>query len=698
MRALIFIGLAALLAVAVLATPASDAQAMLLKMSLHEKIMLLHGIRNEPHVDAFYTGGTPAIHNATSGVHIPPLNLNDGPQGFRGPDDQPSSTAWPAALTVGASFDVELAGKWGNAMGREFFDKGANVQLGPGMCVGRLPTNGRLFEYISGEDPFLGAAMVRPLVRGIQASGVIANAKHWVVNSQETERHFSTSAVDERTRFEMYYPPFAAAIQAGVGSIMCSYNLIQAEGLNETGTWSCEDDETLAGDLKRRLNFSGWVMSDWRATHSTSIRSGLDQEMPGNSFMGQDLYDAVLNETNPITEDDVNESCLRILTQMYRIGLFDHFEHWENASNHARDVTSASHSKLAREIAAAGTVLLKNEGYVLPIRTVAGKSVLLLGVNAGSNVTIHGGGSGRVAPTYVVSPFDGLSRRLQGTGVNVLYDDGSNITAAAAMSANADYTIVFAATDSSEGMDRPTLDFPQEQNALIRAVSRVNSARRAGKSSVVVVCLNPGPVLTTWSAHVDAILTMFMPGLEVGNAIADVLLGFVNPAGRLPVTFPNVDNEQDLSPSQWPGIDNISMFTEQLNVGYRWYAAHDVRPAFPFGHGLSYASFEYVDLSVDVTSISVTVRNSGAVAGADVPQLYLGFPPSSGEPPLQLRGFQKTALLAPNESARVVFDLSPRDVSVWDIRSHSWLVQNGTFRVYVGASSEDIRLRGVLVI
>ena len=212
MRYVLIASFASLASLVYAQSATGKARAMLQKMSLSEKINMLHGNKTS------YTGGTPEIVNEATGVRIPPLNLNDGPQGYR----SGGTTCWPSAMTVGATFDVELSLKWGKAMGKEFFDKGANVQLGPGMCIARVPVNGRNFEYVSGEDPFLGYTMVQPLVKGIQSVGVIANAKHFILNNQETNRGGMTASVDERTRFEMYYPPFAGASEAGVGSIMCS--------------------------------------------------------------------------------------------------------------------------------------------------------------------------------------------------------------------------------------------------------------------------------------------------------------------------------------------------------------------------------------------------------------------------------------------------------------------------------------------
>jgi beta-glucosidase len=270
-----------------------------------------------------------------------------------------------------------------------------------------------------------------------------------------------------------------------------------------------------------------------------------------------------------------------------------------------------------------------------------------------------------------------------------VYDDGSDSARAAklAASADVDLVLVFLGVSSAENHDRSSLSFPADQEELVAAV-----AAAAGKKTAVVM-MAPGAILTPWAKDVAAALTMHMPGLECGNALADVLFGDVNPTGRLSYTLPNVENEQGFTALQWPGVNAISVYSEKLEFGYRWYDAHKVTPAFAFGHGLSYTTFTYSAMHASASEVSVTVTNSGSVAGAEVAQLYLTFPPATtGEPPLQLKGFMKTRVLAKGASATVTFQLRDRDLSIWDVAAHAWAKQPGAFSASVGASSRDIRL------
>jgi len=295
------------------ASPEERARDLLNKMTLEEKTHYLHGSGSG------YVGNVAANDR----LGIPALKLNDGPQGFRDNDHLGTTTAFPCGLSIAASLDEDAASTWGVAMVQEFYQKDANVQLGPGMCVARVPRNGRNFEYLSGEDPYLGSRMVGPAIEGIQSQGVVANAKHYVNNNQETDRTTDTAVLSERTEFEMYLPPFEAAVNANVGSIMCSYNKIAIEEFQQApGYWSCENNQTLNTYLREHLGFKGFVMSDWGATHSMSINQGLDQEMPGNDFMSdENLQAAVKNGT--VSEETIDQSVLRILTPLFQVGVFD---------------------------------------------------------------------------------------------------------------------------------------------------------------------------------------------------------------------------------------------------------------------------------------------------------------------------------------------------------------------------------------
>ena len=717
------------------ASPTTRAKLLLGNMTLDEKLTLLHG--PHPKDCAKFEGLCAYVGNVApiKRLGMPPINMNDGPQGFRvsAGQKQGTSTAFPSGLTMAASWDVELLEDWGAGMGKEFYAKGSNVQLGPGLCLARVPRNGRNFEYLSGEDPYLGFALAQPAVRGIQSQKVVANAKHWVLNNQETNRGSVDELASERTRFEMYYPPFMGAIAAGVGSVMCSYNKIN-------GNWSCENPQTLAADLKGRLGFEGFVMSDWGATHSTSLAAGLDVEMPGSRFMSA----ATLNKTiaaGGATLAQVDDAVTRILTPLFAIGVMDEpLSAWDYSKLQA-NATSAASVSLTRKLAAGATVLLKNADGLLPLRLpeatqsgaggrmveeaeaveeaagdaagpgTAVRSIAVIGFASPSNTVVAGGGSGTVIPSYIVSPLEGIRAAASGTGANVSYDDGSDQSRAAALAKSADVAIVFVQTISSEGYDRPSLSLDDgcafgeschSQNALVWAVSR------AQRKTVVVMSV-PGAVLTPWRDQVGALLTNFMPGQQVGHAIADVLFGAVNPSAKLPLTFPG-GYETPLAATQWPGWPNPSnptyaSYSEELLVGYRYYDAHQLEPAFSFGHGLSYAAFAYADLEVTPTplqqssvfTVSFTLTNTAAVGGAEVVQLYLSFPPAAGSPPRVLRRFVKV-FLKPGQSKTVTFEklVAGADMAMWDVATHNWKVVAGKFGVLVGASSRDVRLQGAL--
>eukprot|EP01124_Arcella_intermedia_P035261 TRINITY_DN8933_c0_g1_i1.p1 TRINITY_DN8933_c0_g1~~TRINITY_DN8933_c0_g1_i1.p1 ORF type:complete len:742 (-),score=99.26 TRINITY_DN8933_c0_g1_i1:33-2258(-) len=719
-------------------SPQDRAKALLAQMTQDEKIAMVGGVQGP------YVGNVPA--NARLG--IPAIKMNDGPQGFRDNAHPGTTTQWPSGLTLAASWDPKLFFDWGVAMGEEFAGKGANVQLGPGVNVARVPVNGRNFEYLSGEDPFLGSQFVGPLVQGIQSQGVIANAKHYIHNNQETDRDRVSANVDERTRMEMYMPPFAAAADAGLLSVMCSYNKIN-------GTYSCENDETLNVELKGYVGFSGWVMSDWGATHSTvgSANGGLDQQMPDASYFGASLKNAIASRL--VLQSRLDDMVLRILTALYTIGEFD----TPVGGNINNDVTSPDHNTLARALAAHSAVLVKNDNKLLPLSKASLSKVAVFNGPASSKVITGGGGSGSVQPKYQVSPLAGIfealngkvvrgpcqydtpnidyyqpgnpsapstsaadccsqcqarldcnawtyyentcyfkpdnSGRVQSNGrqsgtvppasgtVQVEYYDGSNVTVATKMAAGADVAICVLATTSSEGSDRENLKLPDDQVAICSAVAAVQKT--------VAVIITPGAVLTDWDARVGAVLVSFLPGQEEGNAIADILFGDVNPSGKLPLTFPNKENEVGFKPDEYPGVGLVEYYREKLNIGYRWYATNGVKPKYAFGHGLSYSSFAFSNVVYDARRVSVQISNTGGVGGAEVVQLYLSFPPSAGEPPLQLKGFKKI-FLASGGMDTVTFHLTDRDLSTWDISSHSWKIAQGTFKAYVGNASDNLPL------
>jgi len=601
-----------------------------------------------------------------------------------------TSTQWPSGLTIAASWDRQLAEAWGKAMGKEFRDKGANVQLGPGLNVARVPGGGRNFEYMSGEDPLLGAQLASQTIRGIQSNGVIATAKHFILNNQEDQRGNMSSNIDERTLMEIYYPPFKAAIDAGVGSFMCGYNRIN-------GTWACEQERTL--QLLRKNGFKGFVMSDWGGTHSTvkAALAGLDQEMPGGGFFTQEkLGGAVANGT--LSESDIDDMATHVLTAMYAVGVMDIPQPTGHPS---ANVTTDDHAALAQAIAEQSSVLLKNDEGILPLDS--GSKVAVIGAAANCTAptpkfgfgwpeTIgcmnSGGGSGGVAPSHVVSILSAVQE--QASSVN--YANGSDTKAAAALAKEADVAIVVVGVTSSEGTDRTDLNLPADQLAYLRAVA-------AAQPRTVVVVMTPGSLVMDWAANVQGILCAFLPGQAQGAAVANILYGKVNPSGRLPVTMPTKQNEPEFTDDQYPGIafaDGLQTnYSEKLEIGYRWYMAHKVKPAFLFGDGLSYTSFKYSNLKVSRHAHSqvlrVNISNVGLRDGEEVVQLYLTFPDAAKEPPLQLRGFNKV-FIAAGASRELTFELAAQDLSIWNEKEHKWSEQKGSFDVAVGGSLSHLEV------
>lgn len=634
-------------------------------MSLDEKLRLVHGVKGS------HVGNVAAV------VGVPALSLHDGPAGVARFNDV---TAFPAPITLAASWNRDLVERWGAAMAAEERGKGAMVQLGPMMNIARVPGAGRNFESF-GEEPFLSAELTAASVTGMQSQKVVATAKHFIGNEQETNRESADSRIDERALHEIYYAPFEAAVKAGVGAVMCSYNRVG-------GIYACENPATLA-DLKSGLGFTGWVMSDWGATHSAvaAANAGLDMEMPDDTYFGSALAAAVVaGEVPQVRIDDMVD---RILISLLRVGVLDD----PPTGTPSAVVTSAEHSMLAREAAAGGITLLQNRDRALPLDANV-KSIAVIGSAGGDAPYSIGGGSAYVNARKVVSPLAALQAQAPRT-MTVTYargdGDGGNRAEAVATARTADAAIVFAAADSSEGSDRSTLSLNRETDALIAEVAAANSR-------TIVVLHVPGAVLMPWLSRVKAVLVAFYPGEENGNAIAPILLGQSSPSGKLPVTFPR--SATDLPASS---ADAAIAYREGLAVGYRSLDTRGVAPLFPFGYGLSYATFAFAGLAVHAGSaagavaVDFTVTNTGSISATEVAQLYLGFPESAGEPPWILRGFERLTL-APGESRTATIELSLRHLSCWSAKSHSRFVPSGTYRVGVGSSSRDLPMQAAVQI
>eukprot|EP01112_Ceratiomyxa_fruticulosa_P013049 TRINITY_DN3649_c0_g2_i3.p1 TRINITY_DN3649_c0_g2~~TRINITY_DN3649_c0_g2_i3.p1 ORF type:complete len:668 (-),score=145.17 TRINITY_DN3649_c0_g2_i3:136-2139(-) len=598
------------------------------------------------------------------------------------------------------------------------------------MNMGRVAAGGRNWEGF-GADPYLVGEMAIQAVLGLQSQGVIATAKHYILNEQEHFRTLESSNIDDRTIHEIYGWPFMRSVGAGVGSIMCSYNQIN-------GVYACENNRTLNQILKGEWGFRGFVMSDWSATMSTlpSIFAGLDQTMPGDitfqsgdSYYGQNLT-TVLNN-NVVSQDKLNDMATRILTPYFLLNQDSDYPSvdidFRNESIPGLRNVQSDHADIIRTVGVESAVLLKNKNNVLPFPSTAGLSFALIGSDAGPNPDgvnscsdkgcnighlAIGWGSGTVLFPYLVTPLDGISDRANSNSQTVSSSlNDTDLSTAQQLASTSTYALVFVTADSGEGYitvegnegDRNDLVLWHGGDQLIEAVAAVNN-------NTVVVINAVGPVLLPWIDHpnVSAVIFAGLPGQESGNALADILFGDANPSGKLVFTIGKQESDysaQVIYTSTEPILQ--IPYTEALLIDYRWFDSQNIAPTFPFGHGLSYTTFQYSNLQITNTSInspytvlanesviytiSADIKNNGTVGGAEVAQLYLGFPAGAGEPPKVLRGFDKV-FIAAGDTQTVSFDVTNLELGIWDSNLQLWNIPPGTFTVYVGSSSRDIRL------
>ena len=662
-------------------SPGQRADLLIARMTLDEKIALLHGAPGSA-----YVGYVPA--NARLG--IPALYLEDGPGGVA--DGMTGVTQLPAPVAAAASWDPSVMKQYGQVIGGEEAGKGANITLAPTVNIVRDPRWGRAFESL-GEDPYLTGQLAAAEIQGIQRPGEIAQVKHWAVYNQETNRNTPAddAIVSDRAMQEIYFPAFEDAIDQGhVGAVMCSYSTIN-------GASACQNPY-LYQTLHNQFQFTGFTTSDWYATHSTveSATHGLDMQMPDGSYYGAALKAAVLS--GRVSMATLNQHVYNVLRTMFAFGLFDH----PPTGSPSATVTSPQHTQVALQTAEDGTVLLKNDSGILPLDISKIHSIAVIGNDAGPDAQTAGGGSANVYAPYVVTPYQGIARRAGG-GVQVKYAQGvepygastSALNQAIQLAKASDVAVVFASDFESENADLQNIDLSVAQNQLIAAVAAANPN--------TIVVLNTGSAVTMpWVDAVKGIVEAWYPGQEDGNAVAAVLFGDVNPSGKLPVTFPRALSDVPASsPQQWPGVNGQVQYAEGVLVGYRWYDAKQIAPLFPFGYGLSYTTFSFSNLSVapqpasDSSTITVDadVANTGSRAGAEVVQLYLGDPAATGEPPRQLEGFQKV-MLQPGQTQHLHFTLHPRAFSYWDEQTSGWVVADGTYQVLVGDSSGNLPLQG----
>lgn len=639
----------------------TDLERIMGQMALADKISLCTG------ADFWHTKRMPRYG-------IPSCKMADGPHGLRcqedgvrGPNlnDSIPATCFPAAVTAGASWNAELYAMEGEAIGKEARAAGVSLVLGPGCNIKRNPLCGRNFEYLS-EDPYLSGKMAAAFVNGQQGAGVSSCLKHFAANSQEYKRMNSDSRMDERTLREIYLAAFETAVrEAKPGVVMCAYNKLN-------GVY-CSDNRRLLTDiLRNEWGFDGMVVTDWGALNDRveAFRAGCDLNMPGGaSYMDKAARDAV--KSGALDEADVDASVRRILALAF-------------GANGAGDPCDMdAHDALACAIAEQGAVLLKNEGGILPLKA---DGVALIGYMA-KHVRYQGTGSSHINPTRLTSLTDALpdAPYVPCCDQNGDVSEASLIEAAEAASAAQVAVVVAGLPESyeSEGFDRAHMRMPEGHIRMIEAVAAANP-------NTVVVLLGGSPMETPWLDRVKAVLYMGLAGQAGGRACGNLLTGKANPCGKLTETWP-IRYDDVVSRDSFGRRD--AEYRESVYVGYRYYDKAQKPVRFPFGFGLSYTAFAYSDLEIDGRTVTASVTNIGEQAGAEVVQLYIA-PPKGGvfRPEKELKGFQRVWLEV-GESKRVRFELDERSFVFWQ---DGWRVAQGAYDILLGASSRDVRLKGVL--
>ena len=692
------------------------------RLTLKEKIALVHA------QSKFSSAGVPRLG-------IPEFWMTDGPHGVR-PEvlwdewDQAgwtndSCVAFPALTCLAATWNPEMSLLYGQSIGEEARYRNKTVLLGPGVNIYRTPLNGRNFEYM-GEDPYLSAHMVVPYIQGVQQNGVAACVKHFALNNHEVNRHTTNVIVDDRALYEIYLPAFKAAVQEGKAwAIMGSYNLYK-------GQHCCHNQYLLNDILKGEWGFDGVVISDWGGAHDTdqAITNGLDMEfgswtngLSNGASNAYDNYYLAMPYLQRIQEGKVgtkelDDKVRRILRLAFRTTM--------NTSRPWGAILSPEHYEAARRIGEEGIVLLLNEGGLLPINLDKAKKIAVIGENAIKMMTV-GGGSSSLKVQREISPLDGIRQRV-GNQVEVVYARGyvgdasgeyngvvtgqnlkddrtpdELIAEAVKVAADADYVIFIGGLNKSanqdcEDTDRAGLGLPYGQDDVIQALAKVNR-------NLIVVNISGNAVAMPWVKEVPAIVQDWYLGSEAGSALAAVLVGDVNPSGKLPFTFPvKLEDNAAYALGEYTGVRSDTVinikYNESIFVGYRWADKQKKsKPLFAFGHGLSYTTFEYGKPVADAKTMSpdgkltvkVTVKNTGSRVGQEVVQLYIADKKSSLPRPLkELKGFKKIKL-TPGESKEVSFVIDKEALSFFDDTKHAWIAEPGKFEAIIAASAADVK-------
>lgn len=695
------------------------------RMTLAEKIRVIHA------QSKFSSAGVPRLG-------FPDFWTDDGPHGVR-PDvlwdeweqagqTNDSCVAFPALTCLTASWNPQLGMLYGQSLGEEARYRGKNMILGPGVNINRTPLNGRNFEYM-GEDPFLASRMVVPYVQGLQSIGVAACVKHYALNNDEEYRHQVNVVVDDRALHEIYLPAFKAAVQEGKAwGIMGAYNLYKNQH-------NCHNQYLLNDILKRDWGFDGVVVSDWGGAHDTeqAIKNGLDMEFgtwtDGLTMGATNAYDNYylarpylkLIQEGKFTTRELDEKVRRVLRLFYRTTMDQTYKQGFLCSD--------AHYEAAQKIAEEGIVLLKNQGNVLPIDLRQAKRVLVVGENAIKMMTV-GGGSSSLKVQREISPLDGLKARLAGkatvdyargyvgdvtgnyNGVTTGQDLSEKrsadelIAEAVSKAKAADYVIFFGGLNKSdyqdcEGHDRKSYGLPYQQDRVITALAKANK-------NFIYVNISGNAVEMPWVKQVPAIVQGWFIGSQAGVALASVLVGDANPSGKLPYTwFKTLNDVPAHRLNSYPGTWRVDKkvidetYKEGIFVGYRWVDKDKTKPLFAFGHGLSYTSFDLSNLRLsqkkmtenDQLTATVTVKNTGRCAGAEVVQLYVSDLKSSLlRPKKELKGFKKV-YLAPGETKDVDITIDRSALSFYHDKLQKWVAEPGDFEVLVGNASDHLPLK-----
>ncbi|HWC80588.1 MAG TPA: glycoside hydrolase family 3 C-terminal domain-containing protein [Pseudonocardiaceae bacterium] len=619
--------------------------------------------------------------NAIPNLCIPAINMEDGPSGVG--DGNGGVTAFPDGENAAATWDPTLIQQEGAAKGAEFAGKGVNLALGPTTNLVRDPRWGRTYETY-GEDPYLAGQITSAEVKGLQAQGVMADVKHVAAYDQEQYPNGGDNeTVGQQSLEELYLAPFQTAVaQAAPGSMMCSYAVVNSAP-------SCANADMLQDGLDEQANYGGFVISDWGAAGNavSDAEGGMDIAMPFSDASA--VTTALGNGT--LSQATVNSIVARILTQLFAFGLFDN----PQTGSLSATVTTAAHQQTALQLGEEGTVLLKNNG-ILPLNPTGNETVAVIGTDGGAGVELAGGGSGGVDSSNTVWPLTGIQNVL-GTS-NVTYTAGddngtANIPQAVAAAKAATDAIIYVSAPEGEESDLATLDLSSTDESMIQQVVAANP-------NTIVVINSGSPVVMPWLNNVAGVFENWYGGGETGAATAALIFGTANPSGKLPITFPaSLSQVPAQTTAQWPGTPTGPVYSEGVDIGYRWYQSQNITPAFPFGFGLSYTKFSFSNLNVGAfnangtATVTATITNTGSVAGGDVAQLYVGDPAANQDPPEQLGGFQRVMLNA-GQSATVSFPVTIHQLAAWSPTDNQWEAHAGSYSIKVGDASSNLPLTG----